>query len=120
MTTHKVIVTGLTAGVYEYKVGRSDSEGNPTDYVSKTREFTVRSDSEVTSFDFIQTTDQQGANWEEYQVWDLSADFINRNERVGQTPVVAVNADAPGVNATDFEFTINTGDITYNGSRPNE
>lgn len=120
ITTHKVMVTGLTAGVYEYKVGRSDEQGNPTDYVSKTREFTVKADSEVTSFDFIQTTDQQGANWDEYQTWDLSADFINRNERAGQTPVVASGETSPGINQMDFEFTINTGDITYNGSRPNE
>ena len=56
------MVTGLDAGVYEYKVGRADENGNPTDYVSKVREFTVKADSEVTSFDFIQTTDQQGAN----------------------------------------------------------
>ena len=68
MTTHKVMIAGLTAGTYEYKVGRADENGNPTDYISKTREFTVKSDAEVTSFDFIQTTDQQGANWEEYQV----------------------------------------------------
>lgn len=120
MTTHKVMIAGLTAGTYEYKVGRADENGNPTDYISKTREFTVKSDAEVTSFDFIQTTDQQGANWEEYQVWDLSSDFINRNERVGQTPSVASGESSPGVNAKDFDFTINTGDITYNGSRPNE
>lgn len=56
------MITGLTAGVYEYKIGRADAEGNPTDYISKTREFTVKANSEVTSFDFIQTTDQQGAN----------------------------------------------------------
>lgn len=120
MTTHKVMVAGLTAGTYEYKVGRSDENGNPTDYVSKTRQFTVKADADVTSFDFIQTTDQQGADWEEYQVWDLSADFINQNERIGQTPKVANDAPNPGVNQKDFEFTINTGDITYNGSRPNE
>lgn len=120
ITTHKLIITGLTAGVYEYKIGRADEEGNPTDYISKTREFTVKADSEVTSFDFIQTTDQQGANWEEYQIWDLSADFINRNERIGQTPKVATNETSPGANQKDFDFTINTGDITYNGSRPNE
>ena len=120
ITTHKVMITGLDAATYEYKVGRSDSEGNPTDYVSKTRTFIVRSNSQVTSFDFIQTTDQQAGNWEEYQVWSLSADYINRNERIGQTPVVSSGDDTPTANAKDFDFTINTGDITYNGSRPNE
>lgn len=120
MTTHKVIVGFLTAGTYEYKVGRADENGNPSDYISKTRQFTVKADADVQSFDFIQVTDQQGANWEEYQVWDLSADFINRNERVGQTPVVGVGQASPGVNTKDFDFVINTGDITYNGSRPNE
>ena len=119
ITTHKVMVTGLTSGVYEYKVGRADENGNPTDYISKTREFTVKADSEVTSFDFIQTTDQQGANWDEYQIWDLSADFINRNERINQQPKLA-NGQYASANTSNFEFTINTGDITYNGSRPNE
>lgn len=119
ITTHKVMITGLTDGVYEYKVGRSDEQGNPTDYVSDVREFTVKSNSQVTSFDFIQTTDQQGANWEEYQTWSLSADFINQNERVDKTPKLANNEVAP-INTVDFDFTINTGDITYNGSRPNE
>lgn len=120
MTTHKLMIAGLTSGVYEYKIGRADENGDPTDYISKTREFTVKADSEVTSFDFIQTTDQQGANWEEYQVWDLSAEFISNNERIGQTPKVSDDATSPGVNQNDFDFTINTGDITYNGSRPNE
>lgn len=120
MTTHKVMIAGLRAGTYEYKIGRADANGNPTDYISKVRTFKVKADSEVTSFDFIQTTDQQGANWEEYQTWDLSADFINRNERQGEIPKVASNATSPGANQNDFDFTVNTGDITYNGSRPNE
>lgn len=120
ITTHKVMITGLVAGVYEYKVGRADAEGNPTDYISKTREFTVKSNSEVTSFDFIQTTDQQGANWEEYQTWDLSADFISRNERIGTQPKLQGDNVYGPVNQRDFDFTVNTGDITYNGSRPNE
>jgi hypothetical protein len=62
MTTHKVMIAGLRAGTYEYKIGRADANGNPTDYISKVRTFNVKADSEVTSFDFIQTTDQQGAN----------------------------------------------------------
>lgn len=119
MTTHKVMITGLTAGVYEYKVGRADEQGNPTDYVSKTREFTVKANSEVTSFDFIQTTDQQAGNWEEYEVWGLSADFISRYEREGMERPLPNNQKAPA-NENDFDFTINTGDICYNGSRPNE
>jgi hypothetical protein len=62
MTTHKVMIAGLTDGTYEYKIGRADENGNPTDYVSKVRTFKVKKDADVTSFDFIQTTDQQGAN----------------------------------------------------------
>ncbi len=120
ITTHKVMIAGLTAGTYSFKVGRKNASGEVSDYVSKTRTFVVRADNDVQSFDFIQTTDQQGANWEEYQVWDLSADYINRNERVGQTPVVAQGDPTPSANEHDFDFTINTGDITYNGSRPNE
>ena len=109
ITTHRVILRGLTYGTYEYRVTR---ENDPT-YVSDIREFTVRRDSDVRSFNFVQTTDQQGANWEEYEVWNLSARIIKRehdkyvaNPETGTVP--------------DFDFTINTGDICYNGSRSNE
>lgn len=115
VTTHKVLLTGLTAGTYEYKVVRDDGkaykDGNEVEisgytYTSKTRGFIVRHDDSVTSFNFVQTTDQQGANWEEYEVWNLSARMIKKSEDNGDIP--------------NYDFTINTGDICYNGSRSNE
>lgn len=97
VTTHKCIIKDLTAGVYEYKIGRiGDSR-----YVSDTLTFTVNSDSEVTSFSFIQTSDQQGFNWAEYTAWKKAAYAISKNE-------------------SSYRFTINTGDITQSGNRVNE
>lgn len=101
VTTHKVMITNLTSGVYEYMSCRKNSDGTISDYRSKIRKFTVRSYNDCKDFKFIQTTDQQGANWEEYQVWVMSAAYIAKTEE-------------------NFDFTINTGDIVYNGSRPNE
>lgn len=115
VTTHKVLLTGLTAGTYDYKVVRDPGQAyrngyeiNDSDYTytSKTRQFTVRKDTDVESFNFVQTTDQQGANWEEYEVWNLSARKIAQAESDGTIP--------------SYDFTLNTGDICYNGSRSNE
>lgn len=98
VTTHKVILHEcLESGTYEYKVGRENDES----YYSDTLEFTVYDNSEVTNFTFIQTSDQQGFNWVEYQAWKKSALCIKNNE-------------------SDFKFTINTGDITQSGNRVNE
>lgn len=97
VTTHKVILKGLTSGTYEYRVGREGDE----DYYSKVKEFTVRKDSDVTSFTFVQTSDQQGFNWLEYQAWKKASYYISKTH-------------------PDIHFTINTGDITQNGNRESE
>lgn len=97
VTTHKVILHGLTNGTYQYRVGR-DSDSS---YLSDTMEFTVYSDDAVKNFSFVQVTDQQGFNWIEYVAWKKSADYIGTKEN-------------------DILFTVNTGDITQNGNRENE
>lgn len=105
VTTHKVMISGLTTGVYEYCACRRNTDGTISDYSSKIKTFTVVDNSTITgkdkSFKFIQITDQQSANWEEMQVWAMSALFIKENEE-------------------NYNFFLNTGDITYNGSRPCE
>lgn len=98
VTSHKVILSNvLSAGTYEYRVGRDTDES----YTSEVKTFTVKNNSDVTSFSFIQVSDQQGFNWMEYQAWKKSAYFIDKTE-------------------TDYNFLINTGDITQNGNRENE
>lgn len=97
VTTHKVIVKGLSAGTYTYRVGRKDAPS----YLSEELTFTVVADRDATSFEFVQTSDQQGFNWLEYQAWKKSAKTIFAKH-------------------PDIKFTINTGDITQNGNRENE
>ena len=97
VTTHKVIVRGLSSGTYYYRVKRHNDDS----YVSDVLSFTVKKDSEVTEFKFVQVSDQQGFNWLEYQAWKKSC--------------LAINQHVP-----DALFTINTGDITQNGNRENE
>ena len=90
--THKVIIKGLTAGTYEYKVGRDES------YISDVMTFTVIDNPE--SFSFVQVSDQQGFRWDEYQIWNKAAEYISDN--------------------TSVNFSINTGDLTQNGNRVSE
>ena len=98
VTTHKIVLSGIfEKGEYEYRVGRVDDDS----YYSDVKSFRVWDNSEVTSFSFIQTTDQQGFNWQEYQAWKKSAYCISNTE-------------------SDYCFTINTGDITQSGNRENE
>ena len=95
VTTHKCIIDKLTAGTYEYRIQRDNSN-----YSSKIYTFKILGDSEVTTFSYIQTSDQQGFNWQEYQAWKKSSYMISKEQNI--------------------EFTINTGDITQNGNRINE
>ena len=96
VTSHKCIVKGLTAGEYEYKVGREDDSSYQSDILT----FKVHSNDEVKNFSFIQTSDQQGFNWAEYTAWKKSSHVIS------QEP--------------NWNFTINTGDATQSGNRTNE
>ena len=101
-TTHKLIIRGLTSGTYEYTCGKSLKSGEPNmDACIDVREFIVRTDADVNAgFTFIQVSDQQGFNWDEYQVWKYTADYIAENHNT--------------------QFLINTGDMTQNGNRMNE
>lgn len=98
VTSHKVIIRGLAAGIYTARVVRRDDNG----YIGESVTFEVRSDSDVnSSFSFVQTTDQQAFNFYEYQAWTKAAYAINTNH-------------------AGIDFTINTGDMTQNGNRENE
>lgn len=97
VTTHKAIVRKLTSGTYNVRVRRDNDES----YIGDVLQFTVRADSEVSSFKFAQTTDQQAFNFYEYQAWNKAAYILNKMHQ-------------------DIQFTINTGDMTQNGNRENE
>ena len=101
---NKYIASGLTAGVYEYIAGSKNEDGTPNvEECTPVRQFTVRTDTEVNEgFSFCQTSDQQGFNWAEYQVWDASSKCIEKEY------------------GSDIHFMMNTGDMTQNGNRMNE
>jgi len=101
-TTHKLIVRGLTAGTYEYYVGKANDDGTPNVHACiGLNKFVVRSNNDVSTFTFVQTSDQQGFNWDEYEVWRYTADWIKSKH-------------------ADVQFMLNTGDLTQNGNRANE
>jgi hypothetical protein len=73
-TSHKVIVKnlgvksdieGVNIEYYEYYVGRNET------YKSDIRKFKILTDEQAnnTTISFVQTSDQQGFNWDEYNVW---------------------------------------------------
>lgn len=98
VTTHKVVLSEqFEAGVYEYRIGRDFDES----YYSTIKTLTVKDNSEVTTFKFVQETDQQGFSWIDYQAWRKSAKMLAQDQQ-------------------DADFLINTGDITQNGNRENE
>lgn len=97
VTSHKCIIHDLTAGEYEFYIKRD----NDNSYNSDIYSFKIKADSEVTSFSIIQISDQQGFNWQEYTAWHKAAKAIKDKEN-------------------NFDFIINTGDITQSGNRVNE
>jgi hypothetical protein len=104
--THRVIIKKLGVGTYDYRVGR-DGDNN---YISETRQFKVKyvqttEDSSRDSFDFVQTTDQQGYGFSDYGAWKKSAYAIRKN----------YDSDL-----NRLGFLINTGDMSQNGNRENE
>lgn len=101
---YKYIISGLTAGTYEYIAGKKNNDGTPNlAGCTDVRKFTVRTSASVDGgFKFVQTTDQQGFNWDEYQVWKYAADVISKEY------------------GGEFDFMVNTGDMTQNGNRLGE
>ena len=100
---NKFIISGLTAGTYEYVAGRKNADGTPNlNGCTDVRKFTVKTDTEVNNgFKFVQTSDQQGFNWEEYRIWAAAADNIEKEY-------------------PEVQFMVNTGDMTQNGNRMGE
>lgn len=105
ITAHKFIKKGLSAGEYEYVAGYANVDGTPNlEKCTPIRSFKVRTSSSVNNgFTFVQTTDQQGFNWDEYEVWKAAAKVIEKEDT-----------------NHEIEFMINTGDMTQNGNRMGE
>ena len=105
MTAHKYVMKNLAAGEYEYVAGYAKSDGTPDlEHCTPVRCFKVRANADVQNgFTFVQTSDQQGFNWEEYEVWKATAKIIESED---------VNHD--------IQFMVNTGDMTQNGNRVGE
>lgn len=100
---NKFIMSGLTAGTYEYVAGTSKADGSPDfEHCTDIRSFAVKSTSDCGSFRFVQTSDQQGFNWDEYRVWNAASKTIMKES--GDT----------------LDFMVNTGDMTQNGNRLGE
>lgn len=83
---------------WEYQVGREGAW-------SEVRTFTLRNRQSIITngFDFLQISDQQGFNAEEYEMWRVCAEFIDSDK-----------------SSNPYHWCLNTGDQTQNGNRFNE
>ena len=98
MTIHRAKVKNLEAGLYEYKCGE---EGRWSDI----EQMEVRAHDQNSTVKMLWTTDQQGFTEPEYKAWE--------------TVVNAMRADSTMYDANgipDFDFHLNTGDISQNAS----
>lgn len=107
-TVHKLIIDGLTEGVYKYQVGKE--EGWSEEYT-----FEVLSDNTINRlFDngeyitFMHHSDQQGFNKDEYKAWEYIVEYV-----------MCESKKTNGIFSKPI-FSINTGDVTQNGNRINE
>lgn len=88
---HRCIIHDLAVGKYEYQVG---TDGCMSDIYS----FEIKVHDEDTPIRILWTTDQQSWTKTEYDVWKTCARFLNRK-------------------ADNWDFHLNTGDISQNASR---
>lgn len=146
-TTHKVVLNGLTAKsnytgeIYQYFISRKHIKENAEykdftkeDYLSEIRTFRIQHNNVINNdgFSFIHITDQQGFNKDEYEVWRHAANYIRKKEVKSDSNTFAVWNEYCGdslegeyndgtiLGEPNFSFTLNTGDMTQNGSRLNE
>lgn len=101
--SNKFIISGLTAGTYYYVAGKKNSDGTPNlNGCTDAHTFTVRTndDIEKNGFSFVQTTDQQGFMWDEYQLWKAVGTLIHKEDTEHK-----------------IQFMLNTGDMTQDGNR---
>lgn len=90
-TVHRAIVHDIPVGKYEYQVG---TEGCSSDIFT----FEVKQFTNETPINMLWTTDQQSWTEREYDVWRIAGKILNPK-------------------ASQFDFHLNTGDISQNASR---
>lgn len=90
-TVHRAIVHNIPVGKYEYMVG---TEGCSSDTFS----FEIKEYTKDTPINFLWTSDQQSWTKREYDVWKVCSKVLNPK-------------------APQFDFHLNTGDISQNANR---
>lgn len=98
MTIHRAKIDNLQPGLYEYQCGE-------TGFWSDIEPFEVRAHDADQAIKIIWTTDQQGFTEKEYKAWDTCVKTMKN---------VPELYSANGV--PDFDFHLNTGDISQNAS----
>lgn len=111
-TSHKCIIKLTNTSVsapetWEYIVGRRNKTGGPDlEHTSEIQQFTLYP--ETYKPVIYQTTDQQGFQWIDYQVWAAAANKLHEKIKSDQS------------SGQIIPIIINTGDMTQNGTRVSE
>lgn len=92
-TVHKAKISNLTTGVYEYKVGY---DGCWSDIAT----FEIKEYNQNEEINMLWTSDQQSWTEREYDVWKVAAQHLRQNNGY-----------------KNYDFHLNTGDISQNGNR---
>lgn len=98
MTIHRAKVENLQPGLYEYKVGEPG-------YWSDEELLEVRSYDDDSTIKMLWTTDQQGYTELEYKAWDTCVKAMKDQDSFYNENGIP-----------DFDFHLNTGDISQNAS----
>lgn len=98
-TIHRVIVRNLEEGIYEYQAGDEGCWGDVSTFEVKSYQKNGTYD-KTQHLKFLHVSDQQALYENDYEAWRWTAQYIEDNE-----------------NPNDYDFVINTGDISQSGNR---
>ena len=98
-TIHRVILRNLEEGIYEYQAGDEGYWGDVSTFEVKSYQKNGAYDRDA-HIKFLHVSDQQALYENDYEAWRWSIQYIEDNE-----------------DPNDYDFAINTGDISQSGNR---
>ena len=99
-TIHRVIIRNLEEGMYEYQAGDEGCWGDVSTFEVKSYQGSNGVYDRNQHIKFLHVSDQQALYENDYEAWRWTAQYIEDNE-----------------NPNDYDFVINTGDISQSGNR---
>ena len=99
-TIHRCIVRNLPEGTYEYQCGDEGYWGDVYTFVIKSYQTSDGTPDRSQHIKFLQVSDQQSFYEDDYEAWRWASKYIEDHE-----------------NPDDYDWVLNTGDISQSGNR---